>query len=237
MTKPGGSIPASAGQPPPTVDRPSQRPGLSPRVRGNHRDSTGSRWRLSKVYPRECGATSVQLPGEYKVQGSIPASAGQPDGRLPWSRNLSEAVYPRECGATAYSSAGQMTPCKNCGLSPRVRGNRQVQRRDDFHWGSIPASAGQPCANWRHSTLGRSIPASAGQPLLEPSRSLRMPSGLSPRVRGNLPAAPWPVMQRDRAVYPRECGATVTTFTMSIPAVGRVYPRECGATLNGWLPC
>ena len=70
--------------------------GLSPRVRGN----------------RE---TAVSRP---KVDGSIPASAGEPEGAA--VHDVVCQVYPRECGGTLpRRSFG----CADGGLSPRVRGN------------------------------------------------------------------------------------------------------------------
>ena len=134
---PGGSIPASAGQPLVGVHH------------GLH----------LRVYPRECGATrlgaaaavasgglSPRVRGNparrgwnNKFRWSIPASAGQPSivHRLP----LQSGVYPRECGATRNCrNLGR----SNLGLSPRVRGNRESTGQELNVLGSIPASAGQP---------------------------------------------------------------------------------------------
>ena len=73
-------------------------PGLSPRVRGNHRSPSlrNTRWR------------------------SIPACAGEPAAcwigpNQPW-------VYPRVCGGTRAAVAAAVDAE---GLSPRVRGNRR----------------------------------------------------------------------------------------------------------------
>ena len=131
------SIPASAGQPPS-----ARRPG-----------------RVVSVYPRECGAAFSRWPNfpyrlglSPRVRGSrserrygrearrsIPASAGQPVGDVPW-REVG-GVYPRECGAAPTvaqrNASGQ-------GLSPRVRGSRYRRNPGGPQSGSIPASAGQP---------------------------------------------------------------------------------------------
>ena len=112
-----GSIPASAGEP---------------------------GWRLlsrrrTRVYPRECGGTrygvmmmryarglSPRVRGNRGTRrrvsrslGSIPASAGEPDGGV--QRGGYGGVYPRECGGTTDASSSSIN---GMGLSPRVRGNR-----------------------------------------------------------------------------------------------------------------
>ena len=136
---------------------PAQKSGLSPRVRGNHSYDHGrtvirrsipasagqprplpAPSTVSRVYPRECGATpsnsssgrsqpglSPRVRGNHFYYflsplplGSIPASAGQPclarrSAVGPW-------VYPRECGATMVKDS-MVTSL--LGLSPRVRGN------------------------------------------------------------------------------------------------------------------
>ncbi len=91
--------------------------GLSPRVRGNRRDSTG--W---------CGR-----------EWSIPACAGEP--RPAVSTVAIPAVYPRVCGGTAYiPSFGAAAP----GLSPRVRGTPAAEVGAQIFERSIPACAGEP---------------------------------------------------------------------------------------------
>ena len=112
-----GSIPACAGEPRPSCSSsgllrvyprvcggtsphpPDPRPhkGLSPRVRGNHRQATG----------RRC------------LGGSIPACAGEPSAT--WCCCWHPWVYPRVCGGTATER--QENEAVE-GLSPRVRGNR-----------------------------------------------------------------------------------------------------------------
>ena len=112
-----GSIPASAGEPPPWIPT-----------------SPGRR-----VYPRECGGTirvmvcpvpysglSPRVRGnlrgerlELAALGSIPASAGEPSSGS--KHSLTRTVYPRECGGTPLNRSVSNRPD---GLSPRVRGNR-----------------------------------------------------------------------------------------------------------------
>ena len=132
-----GSIPACAGEPrlqhvllggvgvyprvcggTPTTPRTARAwQGLSPRVRGNPRAATRSRW-----CPR-----------------SIPACAGEPSPSTGWASQT--RVYPRVCGGTRSSAK-----CAICslGLSPRVRGNPALEEPKPVLEGSIPACAGEP---------------------------------------------------------------------------------------------
>ena len=117
LAKTGGSIPASAGEPPQMA------------LEGSP----------SWVYPRECGGTvfisgtAVTFRGlSPRVRGnlcpgqdnercwrSIPASAGEPV--FVSTRRARVSVYPRECGGTPKIAI----QCRSAGgLSPRVRGNR-----------------------------------------------------------------------------------------------------------------
>ena len=132
-----GSIPARAGEPACTIvgrchlqvypracggtadDRPapSRVGGLSPRVRGNHRNRVR----------------------DASGDGSIPTRAGEPSP--PVATISSERVYPRACGGT--SPIRPYLP-QHEGLSPRVRGNRVARAADEARAGSIPARAGEP---------------------------------------------------------------------------------------------
>ena len=132
-----GSIPACAGEPQPSafVRQPArvyprvcggtgirrngrlERAGLSPRVRGNHRQAVGA------------------VLGAW----SIPACAGEPafGGMEGWNGQ----VYPRVCGGTRPSIE---RPRLGQGLSPRVRGNRGDGMSVSLSVRSIPACAGEP---------------------------------------------------------------------------------------------
>ena len=116
-----GSIPACAGEPSLFA-----KPGLSPRVRGNHgiagrAASQGSipacagepAHRLSReqVYPRVCGGT-LSNDGHPRDVRSIPACAGEP-GAANSVVPMAESVYPRVCGGTVQLPRS----------IPRVRGN------------------------------------------------------------------------------------------------------------------
>ena len=93
------------------------RPGLSPRVRGNH-------------------LKAIILP---VTGGSIPACAGEPiAGPIQQARYT---VYPRVCGGTAAAMSRRTSAD---GLSPRVRGNQTAAAVAAAAFRSIPACAGEP---------------------------------------------------------------------------------------------
>ena len=96
---------------------PSNRRGLSPRMRGNLRRHTG----------------------EAQPPRSIPAYAGEPAGRAGPCRN--GQVYPRVCGGTRMLA---IIAFRQHGLSPRMRGNRRRRAGCGVPGGSIPAYAGEP---------------------------------------------------------------------------------------------
>ena len=134
--------------------------GLSPRVRGNLRET-----------------------GEYrKSTRSIPACAGEPRSIHPGRKNL--GVYPRVCGGTSGIPENTLA---ETGLSPRVRGNLILIGFKVSYRRSIPACAGEPNDRKRHSTPRKVYPrVCGGTPIAGPIASLIR--GLSPRVRGNLPS-------------------------------------------------
>ena len=132
-----GSIPACAGEPPPSI----------------------ACWNASPVYPRVCGGTSSRKMGRRRRKGlsprvrgnplppkrsstptgSIPACAGEPAVIAP--RPQRREVYPRVCGGTSMAMGrGINQP----GLSPRVRGNLAVNADGVAVQRSIPACAGEP---------------------------------------------------------------------------------------------
>ena len=172
-----GSIPACAGEP-------------SPR-RG--------RWRTWWVYPRVCGGTAVgthttsphrglspRVRGNLQfaarmenVPGSIPACAGEPDGR--GSIRQGPGVYPRVCGGTGETIT---LPTTAPGLSPRVRGNRDPRPRRHVGARSIPACAGEPVLSDGVSVCSWVYPRVCGGTIME-IHDLLLAAGLSPRVRGN----------------------------------------------------
>ena len=134
-----GSIPACAGEP------------QSARQRGP----------VPWVYPRVCGGTAcpaslppwfeglsprvrgnlVRFPCEPVSHRSIPACAGEPSPTT--SMTAVKTVYPRVCGGTPIRLPGEP---RREGLSPRVRGNRQLKLNIHSTPRSIPACAGEPQA-------------------------------------------------------------------------------------------
>ena len=172
--------------------------GLSPRVRGN----------------------LVVEQVQAQVPGSIPACAGEPpSGCRPAP---SAGVYPRVCGGTAAAAALQLL---GGGLSPRVRGNLIVAGRCGFHYGSIPACAGEPVRP-RFSRIRLGVyPRVCGGTNVGHAQAAGV-CGLSPRVRGNHPR---PVHSRRRPGSIPAC-AGEPLMRPSDSDDFRVYPRVCGGT-------
>ena len=82
-----------------------------------------------------------QIPAAGMGFRSIPAYAGEP-----WPGAAIPArgwVYPRVCGGTARTA---YWPTSAYGLSPRMRGNRDMNPRPAADLRSIPAYAGEPFA-------------------------------------------------------------------------------------------
>ena len=131
-------------------------------------------------------------------------------------------VYPRACGETTLSHPNLIAAW---GLSPRLRGN-PGKRPDLRHPArSIPAPAGKPQPFTVMEDNYGVYPRACGETdaLVNPAP---VPSGLSPRLRGNrdheqrrlraggsipAPAGKPPSKRagpRQRTVYPRACGET-----------------------------
>ena len=172
-----GSIPANTGEP-------SLQAAVSRRSRVYPREYGGtrcpgcrypSRWGLS---PRIRGNRDKVLVSP-QIIGSIPANTGEP-AQLAESGPTTK-VYPREyggtCGSPAYST-------HTTGLSPRIRGNPQVDRHQIARIGSIPANTGEPFIGLRRWSDRRVYPREYGgtASASEPRSSV---TGLSPRIRGN----------------------------------------------------
>ena len=199
--------------------------GLSPRVRGN--------LTIKGISPI--------------IHRSIPARAGEPPSL---SEGLeADQVYPRACGGTASPAGPRRFPC---GLSPRVRGNRNRLQVDHAVVRSIPARAGEPYR--RHCCIaGRPVyPRACGGTRIV-NREARRLNGLSPRVRGNhrhggsqprnhgsIPARAGepnlgPDLTRMVRVYPRACGGTVPS-TSAPPWMVGLSPRVRGEPVAGLTP-
>ena len=153
-----GSIPACAGEPlPQPSSKCSQQ--VYPRVCGGTCFTVMSGDRSRGLSPRVRGNPLVVSDGGDFL-GSIPACAGEPRGAR--FGGCGRKVYPRVCGGTdlvGHSGAPVEVYPRVCGgtakpqrpvglsegLSPRVRGNRVVERLLRSCCGSIPACAGEPC--------------------------------------------------------------------------------------------
>ena len=132
------SIPACAGQHGPVHHYDINQAGASPRVRGNTRTSNG---RTDKVreHPRVCGATPGSFLYLRRVEGSIPACAGQ---------------------HTVISNRSIISR----GASPRVRGNTPEGERREQMQEEHPRVCGATLGTVAISTFyAGSIPACAGQ--------------------------------------------------------------------------
>ena len=175
-----GSIPACAGEPR-RRRRARSAQGVYPRVCGGTRH-VGRELRADRgLSPRVRG--NRQRPTLSGVSaGSIPACAGEP--RSDGARRARRAVYPRVCGGTILHF---ISVPSGWGLSPRVRGNRGAHAHVILGERSIPACAGEPAPSLALHCQQRVYPRVCGG-----THHARVPpprdEGLSPRVRGNLPA-------------------------------------------------
>ena len=134
---PAGSIPARAGEPPPSNFKRCHM-WVYPRAGGGTRAFNLSRSALPGLSPRGRGNHS----GVLKITGgtgSIPARAGEPEHHL--RDGAPDRVYPRAGGGTLVILE---TPASWAGLSPRGRGNRLGAAGWEGLPGSIPARAGEP---------------------------------------------------------------------------------------------
>ena len=130
------------------------------------------------------------------------------------------------------------------GLSPRMRGNRNLRRFAASISGSIPAHAGQPAIDGRDAIISRVYPRACGA-TTPVATSKSTTSGLSPRMRGNLIFCPARALRagsipahagqphitnhqgQTRRVYPRACGATARPVPIAAPKRG-LSPRMRG---------
>ena len=151
---------------------------------------------------------------------SIPAHAGQPLLRYLLRRVV--GVYPRACGATR-SPLFAFLP--NTGLSPRMRGNLEVEVRVLVSYRSIPAHAGQPPVHISEPSHIEVYPRACGATPIN-RFPINKRQGLSPRMRGNLFHTP---IQPDiRRSIPAHAGQPFSVKSHSV--MQGVYPRACGAT-------
>ena len=236
------SIPACAGEP---CRRPAKA-GLGtvyPRVCGGTDGTTPSDDREYGLSPRVRGNRSAPAPPGTSAR-SIPACAGEPGaGGAGAGRGR---VYPRVCGGTPCS----LLRCRTVnGLSPRVRGNQAPDTIARLWVRSIPACAGEPAQRYAFRRGSRVYPRVCGGTAYR-NAPPGQTTGLSPRVRGNPPAAETAgvslrsipacagepvhagVPGRLCGVYPRVCGGTAGAGNRLMPALG-LSPRVRGNP----MPC
>ena len=172
-----GSIPACAGEPRLTAQRP-RKALVYPRVCGG----TSRDWRRRKcpagLSPRVRGNLANWPAGDY-VRRSIPACAGEPS--IPAALPPGREVYPRVCGGTQLRG-GRLG--QSIGLSPRVRGNRHLRSPLMNAERSIPACAGEPLGACPQRPGHAVYPRVCGGTWWAWAGRWWW-SGLSPRVRGN----------------------------------------------------
>ena len=252
-----GSIPACAGEPP-RAGRRAEPAAVYPRVCGG---TWGAQYCMTASYglsPRVRG-NHCRHPVHAGGGGSIPACAGEPDRRRHDYGH--PAVYPRVCGGTRSPPARLRPPSglsprvrgtsinasvsdQSPGLSPRVRGNLDVDSHGAQARGSIPACAGEPLMAAVNIESREVYPRVCGGTPYGRAKA-GPPSGLSPRVRGNLPTAkphgsctrsipacagepPHPPRNSaPRRVYPRVCGGTRSVRAVRVSACG-LSPRVRG---------
>ena len=218
-TIPLGSIPAYAGEP--TARRHSAgQAGVYPRVCGGTRGRAVYRPAAPGLSPRMRG-NRVYRPGLSGSARSIPAYAGEPH-LLVWHKTFS-TVYPRVCGGTAFDTAANQ---RYWGLSPRMRGNR-VYTQTSWHCRrSIPAYAGEPGPTAENPAAREVYPRVCGG-TWSFGLGIDQSMGLSPRMRGNLPAVTC------TGGSPRSIPAYAGEPCLSVgnALVGEVYPRVCGGTV------
>ena len=111
------------------------------------------------------------------------------------------------------------------GLSPRVRGNRATPTPGSGASGSIPACAGEPGRDHSARDRIRVYPRVCGGTSTRTGAG-KSPSGLSPRVRGNLHQPAHPL--RHIGSIPACAGEPNRPPAFNHPAP--VYPRVCGGT-------
>ena len=201
--------------------------GLSPRMRGNHVPARRPIRIIGGSIPAHAGEPVLNRNLPVAATGSIPAHAGEPRSRS--GIVLISRVYPRACGGTRPELLN--AELLRSGLSPRMRGNPGRRDECQVRPGSIPAHAGEPTyAQGRRAIEHGSIPAHAGEPATRPDLLPGDVEGLSPRMRGNR-EDPAGCGRRNRRVYPRACGGTVSGSASRAIQAGGLSPRMRGNPL------
>ena len=254
--------PRACGGTPRSRRAPLRRAGASPRVRGNPGVVTAlvdgggciparageptyrrSHCPASRVHPRACGGTAVQLgllllasgasprvrgnlgasPPTSRALRCIPARAGEPS--TTWTVTSMRRVHPRACGGTKTVSP---TAVSATGASPRVRGNPGQPRPAAAGRGCIPARAGEPHAGPAARRRRAVHPRACGGTGVWARVGIGA-EGASPRVRGNRCRA-WRSRTRQRCI-PARAGEPHPSRSRCPPP--GVHPRACGGTAAG----
>ena len=127
--------------------------------------------------PRMRGKRGFFVPCN-RPQRLIPAHAGKTGDRL---RDLEiKAAHPRACGENPKPSR---LPCLPHGSSPRMRGKPRNRIRRLVRTGLIPAHAGKTVCNSSIAEIRWAHPRACGENA-RASRTLALPPGSSPRMRG-----------------------------------------------------
>ena len=156
------------------------------------------------------------LPGRR----SIPAHAGEPAASGASSNSVE--VYPRPRGGTASS---ERLHRRFQGLSPPTRGNQSPVKPRRAGKRSIPAHAGEPCAQSHVRAIIRVYPRPRGGTSGKGART-NPEEGLSPPTRGNQSCQA--VGARRRGSIPAHAGEPESEPKPAL--VDRVYPRPRGGT-------
>ena len=203
---------------------PAERP-VYPRVCGGSRTRLRHEWRDWGLSPRVRGKRAGGVL-QRRGAGSIPACAGEADGRCAGRHR--PPVYPRVCGGSASTWA--TFSCPN-GLSPRVRGKPGHKVGIVHIHRSIPACAGEATAGRLLARIRRVYPRVCGGSSARSVRPLA-DEGLSPRVRGKLRRQP----------RPGAAGGSIPACAGEAHQSGAyrqclwVYPRVCGGSDAGGEP-
>ncbi len=191
------SIPACAGEPR-ACRTSSSRKAVYPRVCGGTRSARAGLFRRRGLSPRVRGNRYRHKRRLDRLR-SIPACAGEPDN--PTDFDAIRKVYPRVCGGTCCPPAA---PCSRRG---------------------IPACAGEPTRPSRPGSALSVYPRVCGGTVVIPKSAVDV-KGLSPRVRGNLPADA--LVEAEDGSIPACAGEPLAAE--SCVAESGVYPRVCGGT-------
>ena len=215
-----GSIPASAGNPPPARCRCCSAT-VHPRERGESEEGRAFAMQAAGPSPRARGIPRPRHRPRL-ADGSIPASAGNP--RRSASTRSGPRVHPRERGESPSTAA---TPTRCTGPSPRARGIRGGAPVRDPGRGSIPASAGNPAAHAAGHLVDQVHPRERGESVAALAPGGRV-TGPSPRARG-IRRGP-PLRWRELGSIPASAGNPSAGSTARTRAT--VHPRERGESVT-----